>query len=100
QLALDDFGTGYASFSNLMKNTVDILKVDRSLIRNIDTDRNNAVLIESVNLLANQLGLDVIAEGVETEKQLNQLKEMGCRYIQGYYINKPAPFDSAITLLQ
>lgn len=100
QLALDDFGTGYASFSNLMKNTVDILKVDRSLIRNIDTDRNNAVLIESVNLLANQLGLDVIAEGVETEEQLNQLKEMGCRYIQGYYISKPAPFDSAIALLQ
>lgn len=100
QLALDDFGTGYASFSNLMKNTVDILKVDRSLIQNIDTDKNNAVLIESVGLLANQLGLDVIAEGVETEEQLQQLKSMGCRFIQGYYINKPAPFETAIKLIQ
>ncbi|UUM31741.1 putative bifunctional diguanylate cyclase/phosphodiesterase [Vibrio japonicus] len=100
RLALDDFGTGYASFSNLMKNTVDILKIDRSLIKNIDTDKNNAVLVESVGLLANQLGLDVIAEGVETEEQLQLLKSMGCRFIQGYYISKPTPFETAINLLQ
>lgn len=100
KLALDDFGTGFASFSNLMKNTVDILKVDRSLIRNIDSNKNNAVLVESVNLLANQLGLDVIAEGVETEQQLQLLKSMGCRYIQGYYISKPVPFEQAVGLIK
>ncbi|MBA5763222.1 EAL domain-containing protein [Vibrio sp. 404] len=99
KLALDDFGTGFASFSNLMKNTVDILKIDRSFIRNIESDKNNSVLVESVNLLATQLGLDVIAEGVETEEQLQLLNSMGCRYIQGYYISKPAPFEQAVTLL-
>lgn len=100
KLALDDFGTGFASFSNLMKNTVDLLKIDRSFIRDIESDKNNAVLVESVNLLASQLGLDVIAEGVETKQQLELLESMGCRYIQGYYISKPVPFDKAMTLLE
>ncbi|OLQ84833.1 diguanylate cyclase [Vibrio ponticus] len=100
KLALDDFGTGFASFSNLMKNTVDILKIDRSFIRNIETDKNNAVLAQSVTLLATQLGLDVIAEGVETKEQLTILRDMGCRYIQGYYISKPVPFSQAIGFLQ
>ncbi|WP_394125515.1 EAL domain-containing protein [Vibrio hepatarius] len=100
KLALDDFGTGFASFSNLMKNTVDLLKIDRSFIRDIESDKNNAVLVESVNMLASQLGLDVIAEGVETKQQLELLESMGCRYIQGYYISKPVPFDKAMTLLE
>lgn len=100
KLALDDFGTGFASFSNLMKNTVDLLKIDRSFIRDIESDKNNAVLVESVNLLASQLGLEVIAEGVETKQQLELLESMGCRYIQGYYISKPVPFDNAMTLLE
>jgi len=100
KLALDDFGTGFASFSNLMKNTVDLLKIDRTFIRDIESDKNNAVLVESVNMLANQLGLDVIAEGVETKEQLELLESMGCRYIQGYYISKPVPFDNAMALLE
>ncbi|EEX92391.1 GGDEF/EAL domain-containing protein [Vibrio orientalis CIP 102891 = ATCC 33934] len=100
KLALDDFGTGFASFSNLMKNTVDLLKIDRSFIRDIESDKNNAVLVESVNMLASQLGLEVIAEGVETKQQLELLQSMGCRYIQGYYISKPVPFDKAMTLLE
>jgi two-component system CheB/CheR fusion protein len=83
-----------------MKNTVDLLKIDRSFIRDIESDKNNAVLVESVNLLASQLGLDVIAEGVETKQQLELLESMGCRYIQGYYISKPVPFDKAMTLLE
>ncbi|OLQ85917.1 diguanylate cyclase [Vibrio panuliri] len=95
QLALDDFGTGFASFSNLMKNSVDILKIDRSFIRNIESDKTNAVLVQSVNMLATQLGLDVIAEGVETQEQLNLLSEMGCRYIQGYFISKPVLLEQA-----
>lgn len=93
KVALDDFGTGYASFSNLMKNSIDILKIDRSFVRDISTNLNNAVLIKSVNLLARQLGLEVIAEGVEDEQQLTLLQELGCRYIQGYLISKPQPFE-------
>lgn len=96
KVALDDFGTGYASFSNLMKNSIDILKIDRSFVKDISTNQNNAVLIKSVNLLADQLGLDVIAEGVEDYQQLNLLQELGCRYIQGYLISKPQPFDDIV----
>lgn len=99
KVALDDFGTGYASFSNLMKNSIDILKIDRSFVKDISTNQNNAVLIKSVNLLAAQLGLDVIAEGVEDHQQLSLLQELGCRYIQGYLISKPQPFADVITEL-
>lgn len=76
-----------------MKNSIDILKIDRSFVRDISTNLNNAVLIKSVNLLARQLGLEVIAEGVEDEQQLTLLQELGCRYIQGYLISKPQPFE-------
>lgn len=94
KVALDDFGTGYASFSNLMKTSIDILKIDRSFVKDISTNLNNAVLIKSVNLLARQLGLEVIAEGVEDHQQLSLLQELGCRYIQGYLIGKPQPFEA------
>ncbi len=100
KLALDDFGTGFASFSNLMKNTVDILKIDRTFIRDIESDKNNAVLVQSVNMLATGLGLDVIAEGVETEGQLKRLQAMGCKFIQGYYISHPVVFEQTLAFLE
>lgn len=100
KVALDDFGTGFASFSNLMKSSVDILKIDRSFIKDIETDKNNAVLVESVNMLATQLGLNVIAEGVETESQMNILRQMGCCYAQGYYISRPVPLEQALALVE
>ncbi|MEL7291066.1 MAG: EAL domain-containing protein [Pseudomonadota bacterium] len=96
KVALDDFGTGYASFSNLMKNTVDILKIDRSFVMDIEKNRNNVVLIQSVTLLAEQLGVSVIAEGVETQGQLDILRGLNCRYIQGYLLSKPKSIDAVI----
>ena len=96
QVALDDFGTGYASFSNLMKNTIDILKIDRSFIVDIEHNQDNVVLIQSLNLLAKQLGLTVIAEGIETAQQLEILRRLNCRYIQGYFISKPKRIEDII----
>ncbi|NVD06694.1 EAL domain-containing protein [Vibrio sp. JPW-9-11-11] len=100
KVALDDFGTGYASFSNLMKNTIDILKIDRSFVMDIEQNRNNVVLIQSVTLLAEQLGVSVIAEGVETQQQLDILRGLNCRYIQGYLLSKPKPIEAVIDDLQ
>lgn len=99
KLAIDDFGTGYASFVNLIDQDLDYLKVDRSFIKNLSTDKNSMILTKTAINLANQLDLDVIAEGVETRCQLNLLKSLGCQFVQGYYLGKPAPFDEIYTHL-
>ncbi len=91
QLAIDDFGVGYSSLSYLKKFDIDYLKIDRSYIQHIDTDSNDAVLSETIILMAHKLGLKVVAEGVETLAQEKILKEYGCDYVQGYLYAEPMP---------
>ncbi len=92
-LSLDDFGTGYSSLSNLKRLPIDQVKIDRSFIRDITTDASDAVMIKTIINMAQNFGLNVIAEGVEAEAQLNFLKENGCMAFQGYLFSEPLPLQ-------
>ena len=89
QIALDDFGTGYSSLSYLKKYPINIVKIDQSFIRDIIKDEGDAILVKTIILMAEGLGMKTIAEGVETIEQLNYLKLENCHLIQGYYYSKP-----------
>ena len=91
KISMDDFGTGYSSLSCLSKLPIDIIKIDRSLIVNLDNNPKNIVIIKSIVVVAKSLNMKVIAEGVETETEFAALKELQCDYIQGYLIGKPMP---------
>lgn len=92
-IAIDDFGTGYSSMSYLKFLPIDCLKIDRSFIMELDSkdEKKSEALVDSMITLAENLGLEVVAEGVETEGQLEFLKQRKCRYIQGYLTGKPGP---------
>jgi diguanylate cyclase (GGDEF)-like protein/PAS domain S-box-containing protein len=89
QIALDDFGTGYASLTHLKRFPVDHIKIDQSFIADLERDEGDAAIVAAVIGLGNSLGLHVTAEGVETEGQVQRLREMGCHNAQGYYYAKP-----------
>jgi EAL domain-containing protein (putative c-di-GMP-specific phosphodiesterase class I) len=91
RLALDDFGTGYSSLSYLRRFALDTLKVDRSFVRDLESDPHATPLVEAVISMASALGLAVVAEGIETEAQRSQLAALGCRYGQGYLLGRPMP---------
>jgi diguanylate cyclase (GGDEF)-like protein/PAS domain S-box-containing protein len=88
-IAIDDFGTGYSSLVYLKRLPIDVLKIDRGFVRDILTDTNDAVIIETIISMARHLKLRVIAEGVETEEQLDCLKKLGCLMFQGYHFSRP-----------
>jgi diguanylate cyclase (GGDEF)-like protein len=88
-IALDDFGSGFSSLNYLKNLPIDIVKIDRSFIKDIESDENNKKIISSIVTLAHDLNLKVIAEGVETEEQLNYIREIQCDYVQGYYFYRP-----------
>jgi diguanylate cyclase (GGDEF)-like protein/PAS domain S-box-containing protein len=90
-IALDDFGTGYSSLSYLKQLPINTLKIDKSFIDNISTNSREKAIVDGIIQLAQKIGLDVIAEGVETKEQIQLLKQMGCNQIQGYYFSKPLP---------
>jgi diguanylate cyclase (GGDEF)-like protein/PAS domain S-box-containing protein len=101
QLSVDDFGTGYSSLGYLYRFPMDVLKIDRSFISRVDTDGEKLELVRTIITLAWNLGMDVIAEGVETTKQLAQLKMLKCEYGQGYLFSKPmSAADTDIFLTQ
>ena len=99
QIALDDFGTGYSSLSYVQRMPLDRLKIDRSFITDIATDKNTRNIVQTIVDLCNNLNLDCIVEGVETQEQLSILKAMGCRYIQGYYFSKPLLHSDALNFV-
>ncbi|MBD8014091.1 sensor domain-containing phosphodiesterase [Planococcus wigleyi] len=94
KIALDDFGTGYSSLGYLKNFPIDTLKVDRSFMADITKDKDNAAITSTIIALAQNLGLDIIAEGVETEEQLVFLTAKDCFTIQGYYFSKPLKADA------
>ncbi|MDP2247901.1 MAG: EAL domain-containing protein [Nitrosomonadales bacterium] len=93
QFSIDDFGTGYSSLSYLHQLPIRFLKIDRSFVREINTNKNNAIIVQTIIGMAQNLGFDVVAEGVETEDQLVTLKRFGCHVYQGYLLSKPVPLD-------
>jgi diguanylate cyclase (GGDEF)-like protein len=94
-IALDDFGTGYSSFSYLKRFPVDMLKIDRSFVAEVEHDGDHRAIVAAIIALAQVLGLKVIAEGVETEAQRQFLRGFGCEQIQGYLTGRPVDADTA-----
>jgi diguanylate cyclase (GGDEF)-like protein/PAS domain S-box-containing protein len=99
QVLIDDFGTGYSSLSQLKRMPIDVLKIDRQFVRDISKDTGSAALISTVILMAHALGFEVIAEGVETPMQLEQLRRHNCDYAQGYLFSPPVPAEQFENLL-
>lgn len=99
-LAIDDFGTGHSSLSYLKMLPIDRLKIDRSFISGIPNDQNDVAITQAILAMARNLELQVVAEGVETEAQLEFLRREGCDEVQGYYFNRPLPADKFLELLE
>lgn|GEM_PF-831314 len=99
ELCIDDFGTGYSSLSYLHRFPVNTLKVDRFFVSKMNASIETCEIVRTILTLARNLGMNAIAEGIETAQQLNQLKQLGCEYGQGYWFAKPLPAQQATALI-
>jgi diguanylate cyclase (GGDEF)-like protein/PAS domain S-box-containing protein len=95
QLAMDDFGTGYSSLAYLRRFPMDVLKIDRSFVDRLGGEDADEALVRTIVRMGRNLGMSLVAEGIETEVQLAKLQEMGCDYAQGYLLSKPLPAEEA-----
>ncbi|MEO1467164.1 MAG: EAL domain-containing protein, partial [Cyanobacteria bacterium J06633_1] len=100
KLSIDDFGTGYSSLSYLSRLPIDNLKIDRSFIKNINSDLESLEIVKTIITLAHNLGMDAIAEGVETISQAQQLTALDCEYAQGYLFAKPMTVEAVESMVQ
>ena len=100
KVAMDDFGTGYSSLANLNRLPISTLKIDRAFTKDVDWDRASRAVASAIISLAAELGLDVVAEGVETREQLNVLRTLKCTVVQGFLTGRPVPADEAVELLR
>ena len=100
KISLDDFGTGYSSLSYLKGLPIDTLKIDKTFIDTVITDENTRIITESIIYMVKRLGLETIAEGVETQEQFDFLNAIDCDNIQGYYLGKPMPPEGIEELIE
>lgn len=100
KFSVDDFGTGYSSLSYLQSLPLNTLKIDRSFVNDIKDASHGVVLVDTIIMMAHNLGLEVIAEGVETGRELDYLNSKGCTVYQGYYFSKPLPVESFTKMLK
>ncbi len=100
KISIDDFGTGYASLRYLQKLPIDMIKIDRSFIDHINDSSNDLAIVKTIITMAENLNLKVIAEGVETQQQLNILKNLNCEYYQGYLFSKPVNCDKFVAMVK
>ena len=91
KILLDDFGTGYSSLSHLQQFPIDALKIDRSFVMHLGTGDDNRAIVRAITAMASALGLQVIAEGVETADQAAEARALGCDWAQGHHFARPAP---------
>jgi len=100
KIALDDFGTGYSSLSYLSRFSIDVIKVDQSFIRGLTHDPKDATIVRAVSLISRAVGIQLVAEGVETEDQLNELRRMRYQAVQGYLVARPMPAGNFIEFIR
>jgi EAL domain-containing protein (putative c-di-GMP-specific phosphodiesterase class I) len=100
KILLDDFGTGYSSLSHLQKFPIDALKIDRSFVRHLSAQGDDFAIVRAIAAMASALGLDVVAEGVESAEQAAYVKALGCGWAQGYHYARPAPPSTIEALIR
>ena len=98
-LAIDDFGTGYSSLSALQQFPISTLKIDKSFVRDVVNNPDDAVIVDTIIQMGRNMNMDVVAEGVEDEAQLNFLQKLGCTYVQGLLFGDPMSSDNYLELL-
>jgi EAL domain-containing protein (putative c-di-GMP-specific phosphodiesterase class I) len=99
QLSMDDFGTGYSSLSHLSQFPIDVLKIDRSFVNRMTVEPDKHAIIGTIINLAHNLNMTVIAEGVETREQMEQLRALNCDFVQGFFFARPMSADMTEELL-